>query len=33
MEERERRKKYREFVIGMLKEKGALKGEMDRRLV
>jgi len=32
-EEGERRKKYREFVRGMLKEKGAMKGEMDRRIV
>ncbi|MCX5846704.1 MAG: transposase [Deltaproteobacteria bacterium] len=32
-EEEERRKKYREFVRGMLKEKEAMKGEMDRRLV
>ena len=32
-EKGERRKKYREFVRGMLKEKEAMKGEMDRRLV
>ena len=32
-EEGERRKKYREFVRGMLKEKEAMKGEMDRRMV
>jgi len=32
-EEGERRKKYREFVRGMLKEKEAMKGEMDRRIV
>jgi putative transposase len=32
-EERERRKKYREFVRGMLKEKEAMKGEMDKRIV
>lgn len=29
----ERRKKYREFVKGMLKEKKAMKGEMDRRMI
>jgi len=29
----ERRKKYREFVKGMLKEKDAMKGEMKRRVV
>ena len=29
----ERQKKYREFVRGMLKEKKAMKGEMDRKLV
>ena len=28
-----RRRKYREFVRGMLKEKEAMKGEMDRRIV
>jgi len=32
-EEGERRKKYREFVRGMLKEKEGMKGEMDRRIV
>lgn len=32
-EERERRRNYREFVIGMLKGKEAMKGEMDRRIV
>ncbi|MEN6318916.1 MAG: transposase [Syntrophaceae bacterium] len=32
-EEKERQKKYREFVRGMLKGKEAMKGEMDRRLV
>jgi len=32
-EEGERRKKYREFVRGMLKEKEAMKGEMNRRVV
>lgn len=31
--EAERRKRYREFVKGMLKEKKAMKGEMDRRVV
>lgn len=31
--ERERKNKYREFVRGMLKEKDAMKGEMDRRMV
>ncbi len=29
----ERQRKYREFVKGMLKEKKAMKGEMDRKLV
>jgi len=29
----ERQQKYRHFVKGMLKEKKAMKGEMDRRLV
>ncbi|MBM4140513.1 MAG: transposase [Nitrospira sp.] len=29
----ERRKKYREFVRGMIKEKNAMKGEMNRRIV
>ena len=28
-----RRRKYREFVRGMLKEREAMKGEMDRRIV
>jgi len=32
-EEGERRKKYREYVRGMLKEKEGMKGEMDRRIV
>lgn len=32
-EEGERRRKYREFVRGMLKKKEAMKGEMDRRIV
>jgi putative transposase len=32
-EEGGRRKKYREFVRGMLKEKEAMEGEMDRRMV
>lgn len=27
------RRKYREFVRGMLKEKKAMKGEMDKRIV
>ena len=31
--ERERRKKYRDFVLGMLKKKEAMRGEMDRRVV
>ena len=31
--EGERRKKYRAFVRGMLKEKEAMKGEMNRRIV
>ena len=31
--EQERRRTYREFVKGMLKEKKAQKGEMDRRLI
>ena len=30
-EKTERRKKYREFVKGMIKEKGAMKDEMNRR--
>jgi len=29
----ERRRKYREFVRGMLKEKNAMKGEMERKTV
>ena len=32
-DEGERRKKYREFVRVMLKEKDAMKGEMNRRIV
>ena len=32
-DETERRKKYREFVKGMIKEKAAMKGEMNRRVV
>ena len=32
-DEGERERKYREFVRGMLKEKEAMKGEMDRRIV
>lgn len=31
--ESERRKKYREFVLGVLKEKEAMKGEMNRRVI
>lgn len=31
--EEERRRGYRQFVKGMLKEKNAMEGEMDRRLV
>jgi len=31
--EKERQKKYREFVLGMLHENDAMKGTMDRRLV
>lgn len=31
--EADRRKKYREFVKGMIKEKAAMKGEMNRRVV
>ena len=31
-DETERRGKYREFVNGMMKEKNAMKGEMDRRV-
>lgn len=29
----ERRKKYREFVHGMMKEKNSMKGEMNRRMI
>lgn len=29
----ERRRRYREFIKGMIKEKGAMKGEMDRRVI
>ncbi|MDA8215907.1 MAG: transposase [Nitrospiraceae bacterium] len=32
-DESERRKKYRELVKGMLRDKDAMKGEMDRRTV
>ena len=32
-DEAELRRRYREFVKGMLKEKAAMKGEMDRRVV
>jgi len=32
-DEGERKRKYREFVQGMLKEKEALKGEMDKRIM
>jgi len=32
-DEAERRKRYREFVKGMIKEKAAMKGEMNRRVV
>ncbi len=32
-DEGERKRKYREFVRGMLKEKEAMKGEMDKRIV
>lgn len=32
-DEAERRKEYREFVRGMIEEKKAMKGEMDRRVV
>jgi len=32
-DEVERRTKYRQFVRGMLKEKEAMKGEMDRRIM
>lgn len=31
--EGERKKKYREFVRGMIKDKNAMKGEMNRRIV
>lgn len=31
--EGEQKRKYREFVRGMLKEKEAMKGEMDRQIV
>lgn len=33
IDEGERKKKYREFARGMLKEKDAMKGEMDRRIM
>lgn len=32
-DETERRKKYREFIRGMIKDKKAMKGEMDKRMV
>ena len=32
-EETERRKRYREFVRGMLRERKAMKGEMDKRTI
>lgn len=32
-DETERRQKYREFVKGMLKEKNAMRGEMERRVI
>jgi putative transposase len=32
-DETEQRKKYREFIRGMVKEKNAMKGEMDRRVI
>jgi putative transposase len=32
-DEGERRRKYREFVKGMIKEKGSMKGEMNRRVI
>jgi hypothetical protein len=32
-DEGERKKRYREFVRGMIKEKDAMKREMDRRIV
>ena len=28
----ERRRRYREFINGMIKEKAAMKGEMNRRV-
>ena len=31
--EAERRKKYREFIKGMIKEKDAMRGEMSRRVI
>jgi len=31
--ETERRKQYRDFVKGMLKDKNAMKGEMDKRVI
>lgn len=31
--ERDRRRKYREFVKGMVKENDAMKGEMNRRMI
>lgn len=33
LEKRERRKKYREFVKGLIRDGRAMKGEMDRRIV
>jgi len=32
-DETDRRKKYRDFVRGMIRERSAMKGEMDRRLI
>ena len=32
-DEAERRKKYREFIKGMIKEKKMMKGEMERRVI
>ena len=32
-DEREQRREYRDFVKGMIREKNAMRGEMDRRLV
>ena len=32
-DETKRRREYRELIKGMLKEKNAMKGEMDRRIV